>query len=122
MKRPATILAASLFVALASAAHAQQAAPPAAGAAKSPPAAPAATGNPSAAAPAAPTKREACQSASASLKGEQRRDQMQLCLAQARIDCLREAIDQKIMGQERRDFVRACVGGDDDRGFRGEKK
>jgi hypothetical protein len=119
MKRPATILAATFFVALAGAAHAQQS--PAPGAAKSPPAAPAAAGNPPPAAPSATTKRAACESASANAKGQDRRDQMQLCLAQARIDCLRQAVDQKIIGSERRDFVRSCVGGDDDRGFR-EKK
>jgi hypothetical protein len=32
------------------------------------------------------------------LKGQERRDQIQLCVAQARIDCLKQAIDQKIVG------------------------
>jgi hypothetical protein len=107
------ILAATLFVALASTAHAQQAASPAPGAASPPPAAPAAAGNAPAAAPSANSKRAACQSASANLEGQDRRDKMQLCLAQARIDCLRQAIDQKLMGPARRDFVKSCLGGDD---------
>jgi hypothetical protein len=34
---------------------------------------------------------------------------MQLCVAQARIDCLKQAIDQKIVGRERKEFVRSCV-------------
>jgi hypothetical protein len=46
---------------------------------------------------------------------------MQLCLAQARIDCGRQAVDQKIMGPPRQDFVRGCVGGDDDRSSGGAK-
>ena len=36
---------------------------------------------------------------------------MQLCMAQAHLDCLKQAIDQKIVGPQRREFVRTCVGG-----------
>jgi hypothetical protein len=43
------------------------------------------------------------------MKGQEQRDQMQLCLAQARLDCLKQAIDQKIVGPERKDFVKNCV-------------
>ena len=121
MKRRTTILAASLVVGFASAAHAQQATSPAPGAARPSPAAPASTGNSLATAPSATSKREVCESASANLEGRERHDQMQLCLAQARIDCGRQAVDQKIMGPQRQDFVRACVGGDDDRGSGGAK-
>jgi hypothetical protein len=34
---------------------------------------------------------------------------MQLCMAQARLDCLKQAIDQKIVGPQRKDFVKSCV-------------
>jgi hypothetical protein len=37
---------------------------------------------------------------------------MQLCMAQAHLDCLKQAIDQKVVGTRRRDFVRNCVGTD----------
>jgi hypothetical protein len=65
--------------------------------------------NPAAAVPVPSGKRFACQTASQALKGQERQDQMQLCLAQARLDCLKEAIDQKIVGPQRRDFVKSCV-------------
>lgn len=74
--------------------------------------APAAT-PPIAAAPAAPApsgKKLACQAASESMKGQARKDQMQLCMMQARLDCLKQAIDQNIVGPQRRDFVKSCVG------------
>jgi hypothetical protein len=51
----------------------------------------------------------ACQAASEALKGQDRQDQIQLCMAQARLDCLKQAIDQKIVGPQRRDFVKTCV-------------
>jgi hypothetical protein len=57
-------------------------------------------------------KRVACQAAAQGVKGQERRDQMQLCLAQARVDCLKQAIDQKVDGPQRRDFVKNCVGTD----------
>jgi hypothetical protein len=57
-------------------------------------------------------KRVACQAAAQAAKGQERRDQMQLCMAQAHLDCLKQAIDQKVIGTQRRDFVRNCVGTD----------
>jgi hypothetical protein len=54
-------------------------------------------------------KRFACQTAAQGFKGQERQDQMQLCMAQARIDCLKQAIDQKIVGPQRRDFVKSCA-------------
>jgi len=62
------------------------------------------------AAPVSPSKRYACRAASQAAQGQERQDQMQLCMAQARMDCLKQAIDQKIVGPQRRDFVRTCVG------------
>ena len=64
------------------------------------------------AAPAEPIpsgKRFACQTAAQGFKGQERQDQTQLCMAQARIDCLKQAIDQKIVGPQRRDFVKSCA-------------
>jgi hypothetical protein len=69
----------------------------------------AAPADPAAAAPVPMSKRMACQSAVQGTKGQEQRDQMQLCLMQARLDCLKQAIDQKIIGQQRRDFMRSCV-------------
>jgi hypothetical protein len=60
---------------------------------------------------AAASKRADCQASTQSLKGQDRRDQMQLCMAQARLDCLKQAIDKKVVGPQRRDFVKSCVGG-----------
>lgn len=63
-----------------------------------------------AAAPAASGKRLACQTASQAMRGQERKDQMQLCMMQARLDCLKQAIDQKIVGPQRKDFVKSCAG------------
>jgi hypothetical protein len=45
------------------------------------------------------------------MKGQERHDQMQLCMAQAHLDCVKQAIDQKVVGPQRRDFMKTCVGG-----------
>jgi uncharacterized protein YraI len=60
--------------------------------------------------PLATSKRMACSGASQGLTGQDRSDRMQLCMAQARLDCLKQAIDQKIVGPERKDFVQSCIG------------
>jgi hypothetical protein len=63
-------------------------------------------------APAAPVpsgKRLACQTAAQGAQGQERRDQMRLCLAQAHMDCLKQAIEQKIVGPQRKDFVKSCA-------------
>jgi hypothetical protein len=65
--------------------------------------------NPAAAVPVPTGKRFACQAASQAFNGQERQDQMQLCMAQARLDCLKQAIDQKIVGPQRKDFVKSCV-------------
>ena len=102
MKHPvaALILAGSLA---ASAVAFAQSAPPSAPA----PAAPVQSS--SAAAPVPAGKRMACQTASQALTGQDRRDQMQLCMAQAHLDCLKQAIDKKIVGPERKTFVKTCA-------------
>jgi hypothetical protein len=96
-----TIVAAGL-VGLALAAFAQAAAPA--------PSAPGVQANPDAATPVSPSKRYACRAAAQAAQGQERVDQMQLCMAQARLDCLKQAIDQKIVGPQRRDFVQTCLG------------
>lgn len=70
---------------------------------------PAAHNNPAAAVPVTLGKRLACRTAAQGATGQDRQDQMQLCMAQAHLDCLKQAIDQKIIGQERREFVKNCV-------------
>jgi len=54
-------------------------------------------------------KRLSCMTASQGVTGQERRDQVQLCMAQARLDCLKQAIDQKIVGPQRKDFVKTCA-------------
>jgi hypothetical protein len=60
-------------------------------------------------APVAESRLFACQTAVKGLQGQERQDQMQLCRAQAHLDCLKQAIDQKIVGPQRRDFLRSCM-------------
>ncbi|HLG82895.1 MAG TPA: hypothetical protein VKY22_17925 [Bradyrhizobium sp.] len=62
------------------------------------------------AAPVNPSRRFICRAASQRFQGQDRADQMQLCVEQARLDCLKQAIDQKVVGPQRRDFVQNCVG------------
>ena len=73
---------------------------------------PAPTASPTATVPVPATKRVTCLATAASLNGQDKRDQLQLCLAQARLDCLKQAIDQKVVGEARRSFIKTCVGGD----------
>jgi len=56
-------------------------------------------------------RREICrQSVTAKhLSRHQARDHMQLCVAQARVECLKQAIDQKLRGPARRVYVKSCV-------------
>lgn len=56
-------------------------------------------------------KRETCRQSVAAkgLHRQDARDQLQLCVAKARVDCLQQAIDQKLRGNVRRVFVKSCV-------------
>jgi anti-sigma28 factor (negative regulator of flagellin synthesis) len=58
-----------------------------------------------------PGKRETCRQSVAAkqLKRHEARDQLQLCVAQARVECLKQAIDQKLRSTARRVFVKSCV-------------
>lgn len=78
---------------------------PAASAPSSPPP----SSNTAAAVPVQSSKRYACQIASQGAKGQERRDQMQVCLAEARLDCLKQAIAQKVVGPQRIEFVKSCM-------------
>ena len=60
--------------------------------------------------PVVPSRRMACAAAARGTQGQEHQDQMQLCMAQAHLDCLKQAIDQKITGDERKEFVRTCIG------------
>jgi Tfp pilus assembly protein FimV len=109
----AAIVAGSLIlstVVLATVALAQSGTPAPAGSAAATPPAAAAPVAPAAAAAPPNGKKPACQSASEAMKGQARKDQMQLCMMQARLDCLKQAIDQNIVGPQRKDFVKSCVG------------
>ncbi|MEH2491221.1 hypothetical protein [Bradyrhizobium sp. AZCC 2230] len=67
---------------------------------------------PTATVPVPATKRVTCLGATQNLKGQDKRDQMQLCMAQARLDCLKQAIDQKLVGEARKSAIKTCVGTD----------
>jgi hypothetical protein len=76
-----------------------------------PPAAATAPASRTAAAPSG--KRQSCRQdqSGKGLSGQDLRDQVQLCVAQGQVDCLKQAIDQKVNGPQRRDFMRTCMGG-----------
>ena len=106
MKRLVVALVSAGALLVSAAAFAQSTSAPAPAAA--PAAAPAQES--AAAAPVPGAKRAACQSAAKALKGQDRHDQMQLCMAQAHLDCPKQAIDQKSVGPQRKDFVKSCAG------------
>jgi hypothetical protein len=98
------VMIAATALSLASAAFAQSAG-------TSAPSATNPTPNAGAAPSAASGKRSACQTSAQGMKGQERQDQMQLCMAQAHLDCLKQAIDQKVVGPQRKDFIKGCMGG-----------
>jgi hypothetical protein len=105
MKYLLSVMMAAGFFCIAVAAFAQSTAPQAAPS----PAPSAAAAAPSAPGAAAGGKRAGCLTSVEGKQGQDRQDQMQLCLAQARVDCLKQAIDQKVANAQRRDFVRTCM-------------
>jgi hypothetical protein len=54
-------------------------------------------------------KRAECLVAAQGKKGQDRQDELQLCLAQGHVDCLKQAIDQKVIGPQRKDFIKNCM-------------
>jgi len=65
--------------------------------------------NSGAAVPVQSSKIYACQIAAQGAKGQERRDLMQVCIAEARLDCLKQAIAQKVVGPQRVEFVKNCL-------------
>lgn len=57
------------------------------------------------------SKRDACRQkiAARHLKRREARDKLQLCVAEARVECLKQAIDRHVHPSQRRLFVRSCV-------------
>jgi hypothetical protein len=96
------VITATVTLGLALAAMAQTSAP-------NPTSPPSVQSNDTPAAPVAESKLFTCQTAVKGLQGQERQDQIQLCRAQAHLDCLKQAIDQKIVGPQRRDFLRTCM-------------
>jgi hypothetical protein len=78
-----------------------------------PPSAPEATptisNNTGAPEPVPTGKRMTCRNSAQALQGQDKRDQMQLCMEQARLDCLKQAIAKKVIGPQRRDFIKTCM-------------
>jgi hypothetical protein len=112
MKR--TFVTALALVCFAVAAYAQQSPPPD----TAPPAAAAPGGPPPggrpgpANVPQANTKPVDCaaQARQQGLRGPAVRDSVQICREEQRLACLKEAVERKIVGETRRDFIRSCAG------------
>ncbi len=73
------------------------------------PAPAAAPANPSSGPAAGGGKRGDCLVTVQGKKGQDRQDEMQLCMAQGHVDCLKQAIDQKVVGPQRKDFIKNCM-------------
>lgn len=96
------------WLCLAVAAFAQSTSMPQATPTPAPSAAPAAA-SPSTGAAKGGGKRAECVVASHGKKGQDRQDMLQLCMAQGHLDCLKQAIDQKVVGPQRKDFIKNCM-------------
>jgi len=97
------------WLCLAVAAFAQSTSTPPATPTPAPSAATAAAANPSTGTATGGGKRAECLVAAQGKKGQDRQDEMQLCLAQGHVDCLKQAIDQKVVGPQRKDFIKNCM-------------
>ena len=66
---------------------------------------------PAKAAPVRVGKREVCRQkvAARHLRRHEARDQLQLCVAKARVECLEQAIKQKVRGSLRKTYVKSCI-------------
>lgn len=108
MKYFLSAMMAAGWLCLAVAALAQSTSTPAASPTPVPAAAPT-TGGAATGGGAAGGKRGDCLVAVQGKKGQDRQDQMQLCMAQGHLDCLKQAIDQKVVGAQRKDFIKNCM-------------
>ena len=50
------------------------------------------------------------QAQSKGLRGQAARDAMEICMAEQRLACTKEAVDKKVIGAARRDFILSCAG------------
>ena len=61
---------------------------------------------------AGPSKAAACRDAArgSGVRGPDMQDEVQVCVAEAHIDCLKQAVAQKIRGPQRQEFIKSCMG------------
>ncbi|MBX9845959.1 MAG: hypothetical protein K2Z80_29565 [Xanthobacteraceae bacterium] len=80
-------------------------APPPAGGAPSP-------STPSPSTPSAGTPPVDCraQAQSKGLRGQAARDALEICMAEQRLACIKGAVEKKVIGAARRDFILSCAG------------
>jgi hypothetical protein len=131
MKR--TFVTAIAVAGFAFAAYAQQSPPPDTAPPPAPPPATAPSGPPPAAAPSGPppaaaavpepnTKPVDCRARAREkgLRGPAVRDEVTICREEQRLACVKEAVERKIAGEARREFIRKCSnpGGGGGRGRR----
>ena len=59
-----------------------------------------------------PSKAAACREAARSngLRGPELQDQVAICVAEAHLDCVKQAVAQKIRGPQRQQSVKSCMG------------
>ncbi len=103
------VAVAGLVAILTSLAALAQSSPPAPGAATSPEPIPKISNITGAPQPVPTGKWLTCRTSAHALQGQDIKDRMELCLEEARLDCLKQAIAQKVVGPERRDFIRSCM-------------
>ena len=108
MKYVLSAVMAAGWLCLAVAAFAQSTSTPQATPTPAPSAAPAAA-NPSTGATKGGGKRAECLVTAQGKKGQDRQDTLQLCMAQGHLDCLKQAIDRKVVGPQRKDFIKSCM-------------
>jgi hypothetical protein len=100
------VAVAGLVAILVSAVALAQSGPPAPGSPEDAPKISNITGTPQ---PVPAGKWMTCHTSAQALQGQDRKDQTELCLAQARLDCLKQAIAQKVVGPQRRDYIKTCM-------------
>jgi hypothetical protein len=103
------LVIAAALIGFTAAASAQTTPPPDAAPSETPPAA---GGAPSPSTPSASTPPVDCraQAQSKGLRGQAARDAMEICVEEQRLACVKEAVEKKVVGAARRDFVRSCAG------------
>jgi hypothetical protein len=113
------IVIAAALIGFTAAALAQTTPPPATAPSDAPPAAGGAPGSgtpspstPGPSTPSASTPPVDCrgQAQSKGLRGQAARDAMEICMAEQRLACTKEAVEKKVIGAARRDFIVSCAG------------